>query len=71
MMREFAQLYSLGFDSGALEVKVIAEKLVDAMEAFISKTQDVSKITGENSMKAPEEYVEMLRVLIAWKEMWK
>lgn len=38
-------------------------RMASAVAAFIVKTQDVSKVTGENEMKAPEEYIGMLKEL--------
>jgi hypothetical protein len=38
-------------------------KVIKAIDEFITKTQDISKITGKNELAAPEEYVKMIKAL--------
>lgn len=42
-------------------------ELVEAVSKFIDKTQEVSKVTGENVMKAPGEYCSMLEALLKFE----
>ena len=55
--------FKVGFD----EAMKHARGLADSIQAFIDKTQEQSKITGENAMKAPHEYVAMLAAVTKFK----
>lgn len=59
--------YTNAFNSGALEVKAMAEKLVEALESIL-----IEGLSDGDEQKLPPSRESMVayEALQAWKEMW-